>query len=242
MFADDTNLTAVGKTLGEAEERAGVDLKNVQKWLSLNKLSLNIAKTEYILIASRHKINTIDIQSTVKITNQPVKRVKFTKVLGVQIDEYLSWNQHIEYIANKISSGIGAIRTLRAFTDAKTLVLVYNALIQPYFDYCCEVWDTLGKGLSERLQKLQNRAARLIMNLKNEHGQSVLARNSLGWKSLEERRVEMKARIMYKTVNMLAPSRLCDLFQNVNQITDYNLRGSFTTIGIPMPKTEYLKI
>ena len=44
MFADDTNLTAVGKTLGEAEESASVDLRNVQKWLSLNKLSLNIAK------------------------------------------------------------------------------------------------------------------------------------------------------------------------------------------------------
>ena len=119
--------------------------------------------------------------------------------------------------------------------------MVYNALIQPYFDYCCEVWDTFGKGLSERLQKLQNRAARLIMNLKNEHGQSTLARNSLGWKSLEERRVEMKARIMYKGVNMLAPSRLCDLFQNVNKNSDYNSRGSSTRICIPMPKTEYLK-
>ena len=241
MFADDTNLTAVGKTLGEAEERASVDLRNVQKWLSLNKLSLNIAKTEYILIASRHKINTIDIQPTVKINSQPVKRVKSTKVLGVQIDEHLSWNQHTEYIANKISSGIGALKTLRAFTNANTLVLAYNVLIQPYFDYCCEVWNTLGKGLSERLQKLQNRAARLIMNLKNEHGQSVLARNSLGWKSLEERRVEMKARIMNKTVNMLAPNRLCDLFQNVNKISDYNLRGSSSRVCIPMPKTEYLK-
>ena len=104
--------------------------------------------------------------------------MKFTKVLGVQRDEHLSGNQHIEYIANKISSGIGAIRTLRALTNVNTLVLVYNALIQPYFDCCCEVWDTLGKGLSERLQKLQNKAARLIMNLKNEHGQCVLARNS----------------------------------------------------------------
>ena len=44
MLADDTNLTAVGKTLGETEETASVDLRNVQKWLSLNKLSLNIAK------------------------------------------------------------------------------------------------------------------------------------------------------------------------------------------------------
>ena len=100
---------------------------------------------------------------------------------------------------------------------SKTLVLVYNALIQPYFDYCCEVWDTLAKGPSKRLQKLQNRAARLIMNLKDEHGQSVLARNPLGWKSLEERRVKMKARIMYKTVNMLAPNRLCDLISKCKQ-------------------------
>ena len=104
--------------------------------------------------------------------------MKSTKVLGVQRDEHLSGKQHIEYIANKISSGIGAIRTLRALTNVNTLVLVYNALIQPYFDYCCEVWDTLGKRLSERLQKLQNKAARLIMNFKNEHGQSFLARNS----------------------------------------------------------------
>ena len=51
----------------------------------------------------------------------------------------------------------------------------------------------------------------------------------------------MKARIMYKTGNMLAHNRWCDLFQNVNKITDYNLRGSSTRVCIPMPKTEYLK-
>ncbi len=103
------------------------------------------------------------------------------------------------------------------------------------------VWDTLGKGLSERLQKLHNRVARLIMNLNNEHSQSALALKSLGWKLLEECRVEMKARMMYKTVNKLAPCRLCDLFQNVNETTDYNLRDSATRVHIPMPKTEFLK-
>ena len=108
------HLTAVGETLGETEERAGFDLRNVQKWLSLNKLSLNIAKTGYVLIASRHKINRsrIDVQLTVKINSQHIKKVKCTKVLGVQKDEHLSWNQHIEYIANKTSSGIEAIRKL----------------------------------------------------------------------------------------------------------------------------------
>ncbi len=74
-----------------------------------------------------------------------------------------------------------------------------------------------------------------------KHGQSALALKSLGWKLLEERRVEMKARMMYKTVNKLAPSRLCDLFQNVNETTDYNLRGSATRVHIPKPKTEFFK-
>jgi hypothetical protein len=90
--------------------------------------------------------------------------VKHAKVLGVQIDQHLNWENHVELIASKISSGIGAIRKLKEFVNRDTLVSVYNSLIQPHFDYCCEVWDTLGQGLSDRLQKLQNRAARLIMN------------------------------------------------------------------------------
>ena len=207
MFADDTSLTAVGKTIHEVEKRANEDLHvlNVQKWLSVNKLSLNIAKTEYALIGSRFRINNMDIQPRVKIDRKPIKRVKHTRVLGVQVDEHLNWEKHIECIASKISSGIGAIRKLREFVDRNTLVLVYNALIQPHFDYCCEVWDAIGKCLSERLEKLQNRAARLIMNFKNESGQSDLACNALGWISVEERRAQIKARLMYKTVNKLAP-------------------------------------
>ena len=50
----------------------------------------------------------------------------------------------------------------------------------------------------------------------------------------------MKAGIMYKTdVEKLAPSRLCDLFQNISEINDYNLRGSSTTVHIPMRKKEF---
>ena len=120
-------------------------------------------------------------------------------------------------------------------------MLVYNALIQPHFDYCYEAWDELGKGLSERLQKLQNRAARLIMNFKNEHGQSILARTALGWTSLEERRSLMKAKLMYKTVDQLAPQRLCNIFQFLNNVTSYNLRGSSNGLFIPRPRTEFLK-
>ena len=122
------------------------------------------------------------------------------------------------------------------------MVKVYiNALIQPYFDYCSEVWDCLNEGLRDHLQKLQNRAARLIMNLKNEHGQSVIARKLLGWITLKERRTQMKAKLMYKIINGLAPQRLCEIFNKINEIHNYNLQGFLTRLYIPKPKTEFLK-
>ena len=141
-----------------------------------------------------------DTQLQLESENEMVKKVKNTKVLGVQLDENLNWEKHIDYISSKISSGIGAIKRLREFVDQSTLVKVYNALIQPYFDYCSEVWDCFNKGLSDRLQKLQNRAARMIMGLKNEHRQSAIALKSLGWMTLEERRAQLKAKLMFKGI------------------------------------------
>ena len=58
------------------------------------------------------------------------------------------------------------------------------------------------------------------MNFKNESGQSLLARNSLGWINLEEHRVHIKAKLMYKSINNLAPERLSNLFQKFK----HNLR------------------
>ena len=70
---------------------------NVQNWLSANRLNLNIAK-----IGSRHRINSLNIQPSISIDQQPVKRVKHAKVLGVQIDERLDWSKHIELVSHTL--------------------------------------------------------------------------------------------------------------------------------------------
>jgi len=71
------------------------------------------------------------------------------------------------------------MRRIRDFVKRDTLGSIYNALVQPHFNYCSEVWDTLGEGLSNRLQKLQNRSARLIMNLSSDTP-AIEALNALG--------------------------------------------------------------
>ena len=73
-------------------------------------------------------------------------------MLRVEIDEHRKWKKHVDHYASKVSSGIGAIKKLKEFVDRDTLVLVYNALIQPHFDYCSEVWGELDEGFIERHQ------------------------------------------------------------------------------------------
>jgi len=87
-----------------------------------------------------------------------IKQVSSVKSLGEHIDENLSWNMHIEKIPKKIASGIGAIKRCRPFVNRTTLESVFNTLVQPYFNYCNEVWGHCDKSLLNK----QNRAARII--------------------------------------------------------------------------------
>ena len=239
LFADDTNLTVAGISIQEIKSNMNRDLAYVNEWLLANKL-INVVKTEFILIGSAQKLNSIVIQPNIEINQVKINQVGNATVLGVEIDDKLSWDSHIDKVAKKVKSGIGAIRKIRDFVDRETLINVYNALINPHFDYCSEVWDTMGVGLSNRLQKLQNRAARVIMNFSNDiPGPEAL--NALGWENLVTRRAKTNAKTMYKVLNKLAPSPLEKLFEHKRNITQYDLRGSSTSLQLPQPKTEKLK-
>ena len=164
-----------------------------------------------------------------------------TKALGIYIDEFLFWNKHIEVISKKISSSIGAIRKLKSHVDHNTLICAYNALVLTHFDYCCEVWDTINLRFCNHLQKLQNRAATIIVGRNNEHGQSELALAELNWKTLSERRAQFVASQMYKITHDLVPKLLSNIFHVTPSSRHYNLRGSSTKLCLPQLTTDYLK-
>ena len=92
-YADDTNLFFTGKNEHELEIKINGELKCVHEWLTSNKLSLNVSKTNYIIFRSRnHAIQDININ----INKTLIDRVYSVKFLGVHLD--LSWKTHIQYI------------------------------------------------------------------------------------------------------------------------------------------------
>ena len=94
----------------DLQNAVNLELRNLQRWLIANKLSLNIAKTEFMVIGSNQKIHTLsNNQIDIEIDGKSIKKVKEAKSLGLFIDEHLSWAKHIEEISKKISSAIGAL-------------------------------------------------------------------------------------------------------------------------------------
>ena len=239
MFADDTNISIAANSVTELEQIINSELKNLHQWLLANRLSLNVAKTEFMIIGSRQRLLVHDNEHIrIEIDVKTIKRVNETKSLGLQIDEHLTWARHVENISKKIASAIGALKRIRQFIDTNTALKIYGALIQPHFDYCSSVWDGLNITLNDKLQKLQNRAARVITKSQYDASSRNLF-SKLGWDSLLTRRKKHKAILMFKTINDLTPFYLHELFES--RSTGYNLRNSEHTLFVPKPRTNYGK-
>ena len=104
---------------------------------------------------------------------------------------------------------------------------MYNAFVIPYmyFNYCSTVWGNIGKGISDKFQKLQNRAARNLSFSNYKTRSSVLV-DDLGWERLENMRYTQLAMMMYKIHNHLSPSFLRQIFTNTSNEHAHNLRNS----------------
>ena len=235
MFADDTHLTYSAANVHDIEQKLNQDLKSVSEWLAANKLTLNTSKTEFMLIGSRQRIRTSHSSPTLTINGAPIKRVDCVKSLGLNIDENLSWNKHIDKISKKIASGIGALKRMRPFVPSSTLKYIYSSVIQPHFDYCCVVWDNCSKSSADELQKLQNRAAR-ILTFSNYDTNADLLIKRIGWRKLDSQRKIQKVTMIYKSLNGLNPDYLQPLFNYRNSVINYTLRDTEGKLTIPMPR------
>ena len=111
MYADDTSLTLASTDIDHINYCLNYDLSNVCERLSANKLTLNMTKTEFVLIASRQKLSqfTEKSLSCYNINENAIELVTSAKSLGVYVDQNINWECHIENISKKIACAIGPL-------------------------------------------------------------------------------------------------------------------------------------
>lgn len=126
MYSDDTHLTYANNDIHLIQSCLNEDLQNISKWLTANKLTLNMTKTESMLIGFRQKLSTLTEAPVLAINGVPIDLVSTAKSLGVRIDANLTWNSHIEMIGKQIAPGIAAIKRVKQFVSLPPLYLIYK--------------------------------------------------------------------------------------------------------------------
>jgi len=124
--------------------------------------------------------------------------------------------KHIDKLSKKVASEIGAIKRITPFVPPPILHYIYNSLIQSHFDYCNLVWGNCGKMLFDRLQKLQNRAAR-VLTFSSYDADAKRLDYSIG-KTFKSTQFQIQKAIMvYKSINGLVPEYLSSKFVKRNE-------------------------
>ena len=160
LFADDTFLSLDSKNYKDLQKKVNDEMKNISKWLTNNKLTLNISKTKFMVISKKKKPPENDFQ--VQFDNVCIEKCSSYKYLGIFLDDKLSWKPHIDYISNKISKMCVFFSKLRYATNFHLLKSVYFALAASHLQYCNLVWGNAAQSILDPLRKIQNRIIRIL--------------------------------------------------------------------------------
>ena len=223
FYADDTQLYIAIDPANQVLSLTALRncIEDVMRWNTQNMLRSNAEKTEVILFTSRFtKTPNIEKLSFDNIVIELTERVRD---LGVTLDKNLSLTYHINETCKKATNSIRSIGRIRKYLTKENLKLLVNALVISRLDYCNSILYGLPKQELDKLQRIQNTAARLITGTK--HYESIKpALRELHWLPIESRIIFKLLLITFKIIHGLCPAYLSPLLQQY--CPQRNLRSS----------------
>ena len=142
MYADDTSISFTAKSVNDLNMTLNKELDSLREWLQGNKLSLNVLKTQAMVIGSRPNLKKISTKlvepPSFTIWGSDVEMVGNVKYLGVHIDRHLAWDER-----SKISRAIAFLKYAKLLPQ-DTLCKMYRGIVEPHLRYCCSVWGHVG--------------------------------------------------------------------------------------------------
>ena len=217
----DTSVLLSGDDLKDLTCLLNKELELLFIWLKSNNLSLNTQKTFYMLF---HRARIKGNNSVVKINDSVLNRVNNMKYLGIIIDHKLKWCEHISYVKNKVSKGLGIIFKARAVLNQQCLLTLYNLFVYPYLIYCIEIWGTASQIHLQPLFLAQKKVVRIITFSHNlAHTQPLF--QSLSILPVDKLIPNQIGIVMCKYCNGLLPNVMNRLYVKNKDINSHNTRS-----------------
>jgi hypothetical protein len=205
IFADDTTLSTSDVSLNRVVESLTHDFLNANKWCDLNRISINANKTNVMYISSKHKQNYIyESNPCISYKTEQIVCSSEEKLLGITINNTLSWQSHIDNVLKKCNSLLHLLSRIKLFIFIPERKMFYNAYILPHLDYCCIIYGNCTSFLEDKFIKVQKRAARLILD-KDYDTPSAELFSELRWRTFSLRVVFQKAIMIVAPLYVATP-------------------------------------
>ena len=217
--------------------KCNVQLQNLYEWFLSNKLSLNSEKCIYSVFGKES--NTINDTYAVIINNKILKREKSVKYLGILIDEKLLWEEHIQYVTNKLIKYSSIFYKLRAIVPHQVLKTLYFALVHPHLLYGVELFGNAPVKYLDPLIKLNNKLLRIAQNRRMDTRLKLLysVYNTLPIPELHEFQIILLMH-RYEHFKSTLPTAFQNLFILNKEIHKFYTRQS-STYHLTIAKTKY---
>ena len=212
QYADDTQLyiSVSAKTIAPNTRRLEACLSDLHAWFSHNWLALNPSKSEALLLGTSQRLKTLATLGSVNISGTTVPLTTQIKLLGVTLDQSLSFDSHITALSKSCFYHIRALRHIRPILSEGTANLIASALVSSRLDYAnaC-LFGISNKNLS-RIQKIQNTLARVVTFSRSRSSTAPLLKH-LHWLPVSARIHFKIALLTFKSLHAIASSYLSSL-------------------------------
>ena len=214
FYADDTTLHRVIKTKAEratAADSLNADLRAIQQWADLNLAKFNPSKTR-VLTISRARDAAL-AHPPLFLGSQRLDEAEHLTIVGLLINNRLSWGDHIRRVTISCSQHLGALRRASFCLPSPALLAAYKGIIRARMEYLSPVWRGGPQTDLQNLHRLQRRALR-IMGLADCDPSSLRA---LRLQPVDERWRISSLALLYRAVTSVAPAPVVDLFPEAKE-------------------------
>ena len=244
LYADDATLYEATKSKEQIERKLQSAICDLSVWCKQNGMLINTDKTKAMLITTPQKRCRIDDNLQITLNGIQLSNVLNEKVLGVQIDNNLSWREHISKIVKKMSTNIWLLSKIKNYLSINHRITYYRSYVQPHLDYANIVWGGTTKTNLIQIERLQKRACKVILDYDVSNVYQSL--NELKIMTISERVFFRKAKFMFKISKGITPDYINSTFSkrqlNPTGNESYSLRSvSAENFILPKPRTELFK-
>ena len=222
-YADDNTISFIHKDLTIIKETLTKDARSAINWFKENMMKANPEKFQIMFLGK----NITSENESINIGEITLKGSKHINILGIDIDEKLKFDVCVKSICDKMSKQINALLRIKNDIDLKSRRSIYNSYIASNLNYCSIIWMFTSRSNLKKLDKLNERALRMIYADDKNSYLELLKRN----KTLDIYKMCINSLCveMYRIRNKLAPNYICDLFTlSQNQAYDFRDDNNFS--------------